>query len=134
MGQIKNYFTLPPKQFYYNIAGFNFTLEEIKHGLLRNNLRAPMNYMKSMNANDNRLKILQNYFDPRINFICLDFPNFLEHIDSFDGNTEESLEEGLESFVSEMINAKVNIDMDNGEIILPKVLAEYRSDFAGSED
>jgi len=50
--------TKTSKNFYYNIAGFNLTLEEIKHGLLRNNVKAPMNYLKSMNANDNRLKIL----------------------------------------------------------------------------
>ena len=26
-----------PKQFYYNIGGFNFTLDELKHGVFRNN-------------------------------------------------------------------------------------------------
>ena len=85
-----------PKAFYYNIAGFNFNLEEIKHGLLRNNLKAPANYMRSMNSNDNRLNILKNYIDPRINFVCLDYPSFLEHIDGFDGSSEESLDEALE--------------------------------------
>ena len=55
-----------------------------------------MNYMRSINAHDNRLDILKNFSDPRINFVCLDYPNFLEHIDAFDGSTEEALDEGLE--------------------------------------
>ena len=49
-----------------------------------------------MNANDDRLNILRNFRDPNILFVCLDYPEFLEHIDAFDGNTEEKLEEGLQ--------------------------------------
>ena len=41
------------KPFYYNIGGLNFNLEEIKHGLLRGNKKAPTAYMgKSMGWND----------------------------------------------------------------------------------
>ena len=29
------------KAFYYNIGGTNFTMDEIKHGILRNNMKAP---------------------------------------------------------------------------------------------
>ena len=70
-----------PKPFYYNIGGINFNLEEIKHGLLRNNVKGPMNYMRSMNSNDSRLNILKDFSDARICFVCLDYPNLLEHID-----------------------------------------------------
>jgi hypothetical protein len=49
-----------------------------------------------MNSNDNRLAILKDFSDARICFVCLDYPNLLEHIDSFKGNTEEALEQGLE--------------------------------------
>ena len=98
-------------------------------------MKAPYSYMRSMNSNDNRLNILSGYvYDPRINFICLDYPDFLEHIDSFDGSTEEKLDECIEQFVSEIINAKVNIDTDQGEISLPKVLEIYKADFGGTDD
>jgi hypothetical protein len=30
-------FGTAPKVFYYNVGGFNLTLEELKHGVLRNN-------------------------------------------------------------------------------------------------
>lgn len=46
--------------------------------------------------------------DPRVNFVCLDFPEAIEHIDVFQG--EEDLYEKLDSFVSELINEKVNVD------------------------
>jgi hypothetical protein len=68
--------------------------------------------MKPMNSKDKRIKMLPNHWDPRINFICLDYPDFLEHIDSFDGSSEEVLEEGIEQFVTDIIEAKVNIDLD----------------------
>ena len=32
-----------------------------------------------------------------------------------------------------MINAKVNIDIEGGEIQIPKVLSEYGEDFGGTE-
>lgn len=96
MGQLKAYvFAYSPKPFFYNIAGFQFSLEEIKHGLLRNNQKGPFNYMRSMNANDNRLDILKDFADPRISFVCLDYRNFLENIEPFDGSSEETLEMGL---------------------------------------
>ena len=90
-----------------------------------------------MNQNDNRISILSQagyQYDPRINFICLDYPDLLEHIDSFDGSSEEKLDECMEQFVSEIINAKVNIDTDQGEISLPKVLEIYKADFGGTDD
>ena len=48
--------------------------------------------MRVMSSNDERLSILNDWVDPRVNFVCLDYPNFLEHIDSFDGSSSESLE------------------------------------------
>jgi len=42
LGRIKGYlFAYQPKPFFYNIGGFNLNLDELKHGLLRNNIRAP---------------------------------------------------------------------------------------------
>ena len=87
-----------------------------------------------MNGSDERLKLLSGFEDNRINFVCLDHPDFLEHIDSFDGESEEKLEEGLETFVSEIIEAKVSIDEEEGEIIFPKVLETYKSDFGGTDE
>ena len=93
------------KPFFYNIAGFNFSLEEIKNGLLRNNECPVGKYTKTIN--DSRSEIISDFKDPRVLLVCLDYPSFLEHIDPFDGSTEEKLEECLEQFTTDIINANV---------------------------
>lgn len=114
---LKSYMSSSNKPFFYNIGGFNFSLEELKHGLLRNNQYPPGKYRKTLS--DSRVDILKDYHDPRINFVCLDYPTFLEHIDPFDGSTEEKLDECLEQFVSDILNANTRIDMDEGSVTLP---------------
>ena len=135
IGSLKQYvFSYSPKPFYYNIGGENYNLDEIKHGLLRSNTKAPAYYMRSMSSTDPRLNLLRDHWDQRINFVCLDYPDFLEHIDPFDGSSSEKLDECLDQFVSEIINAKVEIDIDQGEISLPQVLDDYKADFGNTED
>mmetsp|Transcript_16338 Transcript_16338/g.25251 ORF Transcript_16338/g.25251 Transcript_16338/m.25251 type:complete len:197 (+) Transcript_16338:1975-2565(+) len=135
MGKLSSMiFAYSPKPFFYNVGGFNFSLEEIKHGLLRNNVKSPNNYMASLKAADSRLEILSGFSDPRINLVCLDYPQFLEHIDPFDGDSEEKLDECLEQFVTEIINAKVVLSMEEGKLTIPQVFKAYRTDFGGSVD
>jgi hypothetical protein len=55
----------------------------------------------------------------------------VEHIDSFP--SEDELNSKLDSFVAEVINAKVNFDSMQGELSLPKVLLTYKEDFGGSD-
>ena len=40
---------------------------------------------------------------------------------TFEGTTEEKLDEELENFVQNVIESQVNIDLDQNEISLPKV-------------
>lgn len=42
--------------------------------------------------------------DNRMLFVCLDFPDFVEHIEAFSGNV---LDQCLDLFVCEILNAKV---------------------------
>ena len=51
-----------------------------------------------------------------------------------DGSSSDKLDDCLDQFVSEILNAKVVIDMDQGEITLPVVLEEYKADFGTTED
>ena len=80
---------------------------------------------------DPKRLILPDFFDPRINFICIDFPEQVCHIDTFDGN---ELQEKIESFISAIINLKVQVDLNQGEIVLPKVLETYSLDFGATEE
>lgn len=110
-----------PKPFFYNIGGFNFDLEEMKHGILRNNKKAPQNYLQSLNKNDDKLNILPDFEDPRILFICLDYPQKIELMDNFSATTQEESDKEIDTYVYNALEGKVNIDIDQGEIILPKV-------------
>jgi hypothetical protein len=63
--------------------------------------------------------------DPRINFVCLDFPDFVEHTDSF-SSSKAQLNEDLESFVGDIMNARVDIAPESNIIILPKLMATLK--------
>lgn len=76
---------------------------------------------------------MTGFFDPRIDFICLDYPNCLEYIDSFTGNTDQELDEELENFTSNVIESSVNVNFDQNEITLPKILQVYSVDFESNE-
>lgn len=133
IGMVKSFvWDTNSKPFYYNISGLNFTLDEIKHGILRGNKRSPTAYLRVLSGNDPKALLIKELNDPRINFVCQDFPDIVEHMDSFP--SEEELTEKLDAFVSEIINAKVNVDTIQGEMTLPKVLNVYKSDFGGNDE
>mmetsp|Transcript_5007 Transcript_5007/g.3645 ORF Transcript_5007/g.3645 Transcript_5007/m.3645 type:complete len:122 (-) Transcript_5007:175-540(-) len=117
--KLRSYFDYSSKPFFYNIGTVNFNLDEIKHGLLRGNKKNPQAYMRTLGWNDQRTNFLKEMNDPRVLFVCLDFPEPIERIDSF--LSEESLNEKLDSFVSDIINEKVQINSIEGELVLPKL-------------
>lgn len=67
--------------------------------------------------------------DPRINFVCLDYPMFVSQIDVFHSQSAQQLSDELDAFISENINWKVNIDTVHSSITLPKTLETYKEDF-----
>ena len=72
--------------------------------------------------------------DPRLNFICLDFPDFVEHIQVIAGEDQEELYESLNTFVNEIINAKVTINVVHGEFAVPRLMETYKDDFGGTDE
>lgn len=124
------------KTFYYNIAGEDFTIDDIKHGMLRGNTAKPGHIMRVLNQSDSKTKILPRWIqrDPRINFICLDFPDFVEHIQVIVGENQEELYDSLNTFVGEIINAKVTINVVYGEFAVPKLMETYKEDFGGTDE
>jgi Protein of unknown function, DUF547 len=60
-GKLKSYvFDYSSKPFYYNISHYNFSLDEIKHGLIRGNKRSPLAYMKTLNKHDEKAQLLSD--------------------------------------------------------------------------
>ena len=101
---------------------------------MRNNIKAPHYYTRSLAINDPKTQILTDFYDPRVNFVCLDYPECVELIDPFEGVDDEKLDYELENFVANIIEAQVSIDLGQNEIILPKVLKQYAVDFDSSEE
>jgi hypothetical protein len=82
--KLKNYYyDYSAKPFYYKIDEYNFNLDEIKHGILRGNKKSPLAYLKTLGWSDARAQLVKSFNDPRINFVCLDFSEIPEHLDSF---------------------------------------------------
>ena len=73
------------KPFFYNLGGQNFTLNEIKYEIMGCNKTKPRSSANIINETKQKRQILENSLksDPRINFICLDFPTEIEHTSAF---------------------------------------------------
>ena len=63
---------------------------------------------RALSWGDPKAQFIKELNDGRINFVCADFPDIVEHTDSF--ASEDDLNERLDQFVTEILNAKVNID------------------------
>ena len=131
---LKTMFKGSNRPFFYRLGPYDFTLDEIKHGLLRNNRRPPDAFLSAMSSTDERLGIISGIEDPRLNFICLDSPNFVEHIEPIEIGNLDGLESSIKDFVGEFLNEKVKIDLEEKEIILPHIMDEYRKDFGDGTD
>jgi NIMA (never in mitosis gene a)-related kinase len=123
------WFSNPADGFYYNIAYSNFTLFEMKHGVLRGNRKPPGSYTRVFYNGDIR-NMLPNYNDPRILLVCRDFPSPLQTIIDFFGRSEEMLDEKTEEFCNREVCLNLAID----ELVLPKVFQTYAQDFGNSEE
>ena len=133
LSSLKSYvWRAPAKPFKYCINAMDFSLEELKHGVLRSNKRSPGAFFKTLSAGDRRCQLLNHNYDPRVNFVALDMPELPEQIECFENG--EVIDKKLRDFVSEYLSGKVTIDAMNGEISLPKILETYREDFGGSDE
>ena len=55
--------------FYYNIGGYEYTLDELKHGLLRGNKKKPGSFFRTLGKRDERSLVLDGLSDPKILFL-----------------------------------------------------------------
>ena len=132
MSAISSYFfNSNGKQFFYNVGGMTYTLEEMKHGVLWGNRKAPGAIFRTFSKGDQRA-FFQDRNDPRILFLCLDLPDFAEHIECFD--SPDTISSKLDDYLREYFLCKVEIDAVNEEITLPKVMETYKSDIGSDED
>ena len=103
--------------------------------MLRGNKIKPGNMVKTLSNVDPKTQLIPTsiHGDPRTNFICLEFPAFIEHIDSINGENQDQLNESLNNFVGEILNAKVIFNTIRDEIAVPNFILTYRNDFGKSD-
>jgi NIMA (never in mitosis gene a)-related kinase len=122
------WFSKPSDAFYYNIAGQNFTLRELKHGVLRGNRKPPDAYTRVFSANDPRC-YLPNTNDPRVLIVCSDPPVPLGPLLDFSAG----LEAVLDAQAEEYCNREVCLNTSTGELTLPRLFETYYYDFGNSD-
>ena len=126
--QGSGWFSSPSDGFYYNIAGQNFTLRELKHGVLRGNRKPPDAYTRVFSSNDPRC-YLPNTSDPRILIACPDPPVSLGPLIDFG----PGMETVLDSLAEEYCNREVCLNISTGELTLPRLFERYYYDFGNSD-
>jgi len=117
--------------FYYNINHMDFTLEDVIHGILRGNKKAPHSYyFKSFSERDPRNRILEIH-DSRIILVLLPedtIPNKLEIYTSAD------FDDKLDKRCKEYLSNTVIYDPNENELILPNLFKLYKDDFGNQND
>jgi hypothetical protein len=114
-----------------NVGGFMFSLQDLEHGLLRGNQKAPYALKKPFSKQDPRLGLIVKRPDSRIHFAlncgaksCPPVRNYSsEHL-------MEELRVVATSFCED--EANVLIDRDRGELYLSRIFDWYRVDFCDS--
>ena len=119
------------KKFEYNIADQNYTLEIIKHVILRGNRKPPNEYFKLLKASDPRAQILQIDLDPRVLFVAKDIPEISDTLYIF--KSVNDLNDQLNGIVQEYVNSSIVFDSYYSEIILPTIFSTYKEDFGKSD-
>jgi serine/threonine protein kinase len=91
---------------FYLIGGHNYTIDELKHGVLRGNRKKPGAILKTLNSNDPRAQFIpEDHYDLRVLFLWLDIPQTMEHISWF--SDPDKIDENFDPFLREFFGSKV---------------------------
>ena len=115
----------------YNIGGQEYSIADVKHGVLRGNQKAPFSMWRQFGDGDPRRVHSLPIFDPRVHFtLCegsLASPQlFLYHANS---EIEAELTESARVFCQDL----VSFDHNEKKVCLPEILKEFLEDFQCSE-
>lgn len=115
-------------------GGFEFTLGDIKHGILRCNRKPPSNYWeRQLQAQDPKLQFRLHIRDPRSLVVLIDCAEPVPAADEVPilkpGRTDTELEEQVEKYCARY----VEIDSSASEIQLPRLFRVFRDDFGASD-
>jgi len=112
----------------YIIDKYNFSLDDIEHGILRGNSRGPAYLTKLFDKNDPRYTLALPKPEPMIHFALNCGAQSCPPIKLYTAkNIRNELKQATMSFFDDPGNFK--LDVDNNTIILSKILDWYKADF-----
>ena len=114
----------------YNISGFAFSLNDLEHGVLRNNKTSPTPFSAKPFASKDMLKLgLCVELDPRIHFALNCGAKGCPPIGVY---SAKDLDKQLDLAAKAYLNETV-VDVENNIIYISKLFKWYREDFGGTD-
>lgn len=112
----------------YNIGGQRYSLQDIEHGILRNNRGTPFIPGATFKSNDPRLAYVVKPPDRRIHFALNCASRSCPPIAVY---TADSIDEQLTLATRSFVNADIIVDEARNEVQLSRIFSWYADDFGG---
>lgn len=113
----------------YKIGPYRYNLEDIEHGILRNNKGNPFQFSPQFSSNDPRLKFAIDPMDPRIHFALNCGSISCPPIKYYSGN---SIHQQLELATRNFLNQETRIS--GKKLETSRILQWYIGDFGGKSE
>eukprot|EP01087_Luapelamoeba_hula_P013420 TRINITY_DN3830_c0_g1_i3.p1 TRINITY_DN3830_c0_g1~~TRINITY_DN3830_c0_g1_i3.p1 ORF type:complete len:1328 (+),score=123.48 TRINITY_DN3830_c0_g1_i3:443-3985(+) len=117
---------------YYNIGGYDYSLDAIYHGVLRGNQATPFTAHLPFGTGDPRLPFVIQQLRPQVHFtLAHHFRSspFLRFYRAFAEEGGPNLTQALLIATQEYLAATVNVHVKESEVVLSELLRWYRCDF-----
>lgn len=119
---------LEPFRTVYTVAGQALTLDQIEHGLLRDNARPPGLPLRALRAGDARLRFAVP-LDARVHFALRCGAVSCPPIRRYDG---DKVDQQLELAARAFLAAESSFDATSGVVTTNRILSFYAADFGGT--
>lgn len=115
----------------YEIGGHRFSLQDMEHGILRSNRRAPYGLLKPFRGRDPRRRFVVSPLDPRIHFALVCGARSCPPVGFYEADRVDfQLDLAAASFIN---GPEVEIIPEDRVVLLSKIFRWYRSDFGGTD-
>ncbi|MBM4284699.1 MAG: DUF547 domain-containing protein [Deltaproteobacteria bacterium] len=119
------------RRVYYRIGGHSFTPDDMEHGILRGNRRAPYALFRQFGGGDPRLRFIVEPLEPRLHFTLVCGASSCPFIDVY---TPEHLEEELTLAGQTFINSGgAVLDRSRQTLSLSRIFKWYGRDFGADQ-
>ena len=114
----------------YEISGYEFSLDDVEHGLIRCNEPRFRSLRRQMPAGDPRLELAPALFDERAHFAlhsaCRSSPCLRVY-------GRAGLEGALEEAARDYVRAQASVQNGGAALLVPKIFQWYAPDFGGED-